>query len=42
MILGLNFVGFFYRRQGVLQKAIPLLERGLALCQSADIRLLFP
>jgi tetratricopeptide (TPR) repeat protein len=42
MILVLNFVGLFYRRQGVLQKAIPMLERGLALAQSADILLLFP
>jgi tetratricopeptide (TPR) repeat protein len=32
----------FYRRQGVFQKAIPILERGLALSQSADIPLQFP
>jgi len=31
-----------YRRQGALQQAIPLLERGLALAQSADIPLPFP
>src|SRR5262249_49694788 len=42
MILVLNFVGLCYRRQGMLQKAIPLLERGLALAQSADIPLQFP
>jgi tetratricopeptide (TPR) repeat protein len=41
MINVLNRVGFCYRRQGVLQKAIPLLERGLALSQSADIPLSF-
>jgi class 3 adenylate cyclase/tetratricopeptide (TPR) repeat protein len=35
-------VGLCYRRQGVLQKAIPMLERGLALSQSADIPLQFP
>jgi len=38
----LYYIGLYYRRQGVLQKAIPLLERGLALTQSADIPLQFP
>jgi tetratricopeptide (TPR) repeat protein len=42
MVIVLFCVGMFYRRQGVLQKAIPMLERGLALSQSADIPLLFP
>jgi tetratricopeptide (TPR) repeat protein len=42
MLIVLNCVGLFYRRQGVLHKAIPLLERGLALSQSADIPLQFP
>jgi predicted ATPase/class 3 adenylate cyclase len=42
MISVLSRVGLCYRRQGVLQKAIPLLERCLALAQSADILLLFP
>jgi class 3 adenylate cyclase/tetratricopeptide (TPR) repeat protein len=42
MVIVLFCVGLFYRRQGVLQKAIPMLERGLALSQSADIPLLFP
>jgi tetratricopeptide (TPR) repeat protein len=42
MLVVLNCVGLFYRRQGVLQKAIPMLERGLALSQSADIPLQFP
>src|SRR5262245_3553629 len=42
MVIVLFCVGLFYRRQGVLQKAIPMLERGLALSQSADISLLFP
>jgi tetratricopeptide (TPR) repeat protein len=35
-------VGLFYRRQGVLQKAIPMLERALALGQSTGILLQFP
>jgi tetratricopeptide (TPR) repeat protein len=42
MIIVLYSVGFFYRRQGVLQKAIPMLERSLALAQSADIPIQFP
>jgi tetratricopeptide (TPR) repeat protein len=42
MVIVLYCVGLFYRRQGVLQKAIPMLERGLALSQSADIPLTFP
>jgi tetratricopeptide (TPR) repeat protein len=42
MIIVLYCVGLFYRRQGVLQKAIPMLERGLSLSQSTDIRLQFP
>jgi tetratricopeptide (TPR) repeat protein len=42
MIIVLFCVGLCYRRQGVLQKAIPLLERGMALSQSADIPLQFP
>jgi predicted ATPase len=37
----LNRAGLCYRRQGVLQKAITMLERGLALSQSADIPLSF-
>jgi tetratricopeptide (TPR) repeat protein len=35
-------VGLAYGRQGLLQKAIPMLERGLGLAQSADIPLQFP
>jgi class 3 adenylate cyclase/tetratricopeptide (TPR) repeat protein len=42
MIIVLYSVGLCYRRQGVLQKAIPMLERGLGLSQSADIPLQFP
>jgi class 3 adenylate cyclase/tetratricopeptide (TPR) repeat protein len=42
MIIVLYCVGLFYRRQGMLQKAIPMLERGLALSQSADIPFQFP
>jgi tetratricopeptide (TPR) repeat protein len=41
MVIVLYCVGLCYRRQGVLQKAIPMLERGLALSQSADIPLRF-
>ena len=42
MVIVLSCVGLFYRRQGVLQKAIPMLERGLALSQSAGLALQFP
>ncbi|MGH8070843.1 MAG: ATP-binding protein, partial [Candidatus Entotheonellia bacterium] len=35
-------VGSLYRRQGVLHKALPTLERGLALCQRANIPRFFP
>jgi class 3 adenylate cyclase/tetratricopeptide (TPR) repeat protein len=42
MVAVLYCVGLFYRRKGVLQKAIPMLERGLALAQSADLLLQFP
>jgi tetratricopeptide (TPR) repeat protein len=31
------YAGLVYRRQGVLHTAIPMLERGLALCQAANI-----
>jgi tetratricopeptide (TPR) repeat protein len=34
--------GTLYRRQGMLHMAIPMLERGLALCQSANIQRFFP
>jgi class 3 adenylate cyclase/tetratricopeptide (TPR) repeat protein len=42
IVLALYLVGLAYRRQGVLQKAIPMLERSLALCQSADLPMQFP
>jgi class 3 adenylate cyclase/tetratricopeptide (TPR) repeat protein len=42
MVVVLYCVGLCYRRQGVLQKAVPLLERGLALAQGADLPLQFP
>ena len=42
MVIVLYCVGLFYRRQGVLQKAILMLERGLALSQSAGLLLQFP
>jgi len=42
MLIVLYCVGLCYRRQGMLQKAIPMLERGLALSQSVDIPLQFP
>src|SRR5207244_4067123 len=35
-------VGLLSRRQGALHTAIPILERGLRLCQSANIPLFFP
>jgi tetratricopeptide (TPR) repeat protein len=35
-------VGLLYLRQGVLDQAIPLLERSLELCRSADILLMLP
>jgi tetratricopeptide (TPR) repeat protein len=38
----LIFVGLLYRRKGDVHKATPALERGLALCQSANIPRLFP
>jgi tetratricopeptide (TPR) repeat protein len=38
----LVFVGLLARRQGALHMAIPVLERGLALCQTANIPHLFP
>jgi class 3 adenylate cyclase/tetratricopeptide (TPR) repeat protein len=42
MIIVLYCVGLCYRRQGGLHKAIPMLERSLALSQSADIPIQFP
>jgi tetratricopeptide (TPR) repeat protein len=42
MVVVLYCIGLFYRRHGMLQKAIPMLERGLALAQSVDIPLQFP
>jgi tetratricopeptide (TPR) repeat protein len=42
IVIVLYCVGLAYRRQGALHKAIPMLEQGLALCQSADLPLLFP
>jgi tetratricopeptide (TPR) repeat protein len=42
LLIVLNGVGLCYRRQGVLQKAIPVLERGLALSQSTGLLLQFP
>jgi len=35
-------IGLLYRRQGDISKAIPTLERSLALCQSANISRFFP
>jgi class 3 adenylate cyclase/tetratricopeptide (TPR) repeat protein len=42
LVVALYLVGLAYRRQGVLQKAIPMLERSLALYQSADLPVQFP
>jgi len=36
LAVALTWVGLLSRRQGVLHRAIPVLERGLALCQTAD------
>jgi tetratricopeptide (TPR) repeat protein len=38
----LMFAGVVYRRQGSLHTAIPMLERGLGLCQRINILLFFP
>jgi tetratricopeptide (TPR) repeat protein len=35
-------IGLLSRRQGALHAAIPVLERSMALCQTADIPRLFP
>src|SRR5262249_56204359 len=35
----LTWGGAFYRRQGAFHTAIPILEQGLALCQTAGIAL---
>jgi tetratricopeptide (TPR) repeat protein len=42
LAIALTWVGLLTRRQGALHRALPLLERGLALCQSADFPLIFP
>jgi tetratricopeptide (TPR) repeat protein len=36
LAIALTWVGLLSRRHGALHRAIPLLERGLALCQTAD------
>jgi len=36
LAVALTWLGLLSRRQGVLYRAIPILERGLALCQTAD------
>jgi tetratricopeptide (TPR) repeat protein len=42
LAIALTWVGLLLRRQGALHRAIPLLERGLTLCQTADFPLIFP
>jgi class 3 adenylate cyclase/tetratricopeptide (TPR) repeat protein len=42
MASALIFGGILSRRQGVLHTATTVLERGLGLCQSANILMLFP
>jgi tetratricopeptide (TPR) repeat protein len=42
IVVALYLVGLAYRRQGVLHKAVPMLERSLAVCQSADLPMQFP
>src|SRR5262249_54900582 len=37
----LEWFGFLSRRQGALHRAIPILERGLALSQTADFPVVF-
>jgi tetratricopeptide (TPR) repeat protein len=40
--IALTWLGLLYCRQGVLQQAIPRLERGLAFCQTANVPIFFP
>jgi tetratricopeptide (TPR) repeat protein len=42
MAIALMWVGLLYCRQGVLHQAIPVLERGLAVCQTANFPIFFP
>jgi tetratricopeptide (TPR) repeat protein len=42
LTVALTWVGFLSYRQGALHRAIPLLERGLALSQTADFPHVFP
>ena len=42
MVIALMWVGLLYCRQGVLHQAVPVLERGLALCQTANAPFFFP
>jgi predicted ATPase/class 3 adenylate cyclase len=42
MAYALSCVGLLSRRQGALYTAIPVLERGVALCQSVNIPHFFP
>jgi len=42
LAVALTWVGFLFHRQGVLHKAIPILERGLALSQTAGFPQVFP
>ena len=42
MAIALMWVGLLYCRQGVLHQAISVLERGLALCQTANFPIFFP
>jgi tetratricopeptide (TPR) repeat protein len=42
MAYALSCVGLVSRRQGALHTAIPVLERGVALCQSVNIPHFFP
>jgi tetratricopeptide (TPR) repeat protein len=42
MVEACRVIGVLYLRQGDVQRAIPVLERALALCQDWHIRLLLP
>jgi tetratricopeptide (TPR) repeat protein len=42
MAIALMWAGLLYCRQGALHQAISMLERGLALCQTANFPIFFP
>jgi tetratricopeptide (TPR) repeat protein len=42
IVIALMWVGLLYCRQGALYQAIPVLERGLTFCQTANAPFFFP